>query len=248
MSQSPPTTGARYVYGIVAAREADDLDVRGVGDPPEPIEAVRHGDLAALVSAVPPDVAEASREDLRAHARALETIAEKATVLPMRFGMTLPGEAAVVEELLEAGRERWTALLEELDGTVELRLKGFHDQDRLLQRVAEDEPEVHRLQGSAALADRIRLGEVVVGALERHRQADAEWLLERLRPLARAVQEDTPALDGMVIDAAFLVQRGDVDAFDREVAAMADETEDRMRLRCLGPQPPYTFVTSAGEG
>lgn len=244
----PTTASAAYVYGIVRAEATDGIgDLRGVGDPPGHVEAVRHERIAALCSPVAGSVREATREDLLAHARALETVSERTAVLPMRFGMTLPSADAVVDELLAPHHDRWDALLEEFGHAIELRVKAFHDQDALLRQLVAEDPEIRALRGRDQMADRIRLGERVAGALERRRQADAAWLLDRLRPMARTFREFDPSLEGMVLDAAFLVDRSDVMAFDQEVAAADDEAGDHLRLRCLGPQPPYTFVTEAVE-
>lgn len=245
----PTTASTAYVYGIVRAGSADAIgDLSGVGDPPRRIDAVPHEGIAALWSAVDGSVREARREDLLAHARALETVSERTAVLPMRFGMTMPSAEAIVDELLAPYHDRWDALLDEFGDAIELRVKAFHDQDALLRQIVAEDPEVRALRGSEDMSDRIRLGERVSGALERRRQADASWLLERLRPLARDVRELELSLESMVLDAAFLVDRDGAVTFDREVATMADEAAERLRLRCLGPQPAYTFVNQTAEG
>lgn len=238
---------AVYVYGVVRAEAADGLDLLGVGDPPGRIEALRHQRLAALVSRVDTSVREATREDLMAHARTLEAAGERMAVLPMRFGMTLPTAEAVIDELLAPHHDRWDALLDEFADVVEVRVKAFQDQEALLRQLVADDPQIRSLRGRQEMSDRVRLGELVASALERRRQADAAWLLERLRPLSKASRDLDPALGGMVLDTAFLVSRDDVRAFDREVAAASEEAADRLRLRCLGPQPPYTFVAEAVE-
>lgn len=240
----PTTASAAYVYGIVRAEAADAVGhLSGVGDPPGRIDAVRHEGIAALWSDVDGSIREATREDLLAHARALEEISERTAVLPMRFGMTLPSAEAIADELLAPHHDRWEALLDELGDAIELRVKAFADQEAMLRQLVAEDPEIRALRGRDAMSDRIRLGERVAGALERRRQVDAAWLLERLRPIARDVRELDAGLEGMVLDAAFLVDRDAAVTFDREVAAVSEEAADRLRLRCLGPQPPYTFVT-----
>ncbi|MEV1143459.1 GvpL/GvpF family gas vesicle protein, partial [Micromonospora sp. NPDC049799] len=42
-----------FVYGIVPSDVEPTPDAPGVGDPPGEVTAVRHGELAALVSEVP---------------------------------------------------------------------------------------------------------------------------------------------------------------------------------------------------
>lgn len=249
MDAGTPADGSMYIYGIARPEPVADLRVEGVGDPPAAVVAVRHRDVAALVSGVPPSgerSPQATRRDLVAHARALEAVVARTTVLPMRFGMTLPGAQAVVDTLLADGYERWDALLEQYRDRVELVLKGFGDEAAMLRQVVTEDPEVSRGRRAGSVAERVRLGQRVAEALEARRQADADWLLGRLRTGSRKVRESPPAVAGMVVNAAFLVERSDVSAFDEEVAALAEEAGDRLRLRCLGPQPPYTFVEAGG--
>jgi hypothetical protein len=46
---------------------------------------------------------------------------------------------------------------------------------------------------------------------------------------------------GEVLVAAYLVERGDVDRFAAEVAAL-DRRNPEFTLTCTGPWPPYSFV------
>jgi hypothetical protein len=234
---------AVYVFGIVRAEEAEGLDVSGIGVQPSRLRPVRHRDLAALVTEVAADVLEASRDDVVGHARVLEQVVEHATVLPMRFGMTMERQEAVIDDLLRPGYERWEALLDKLDDAVELQVKAFEDADAMLRRAVEADPRIRALRGATSLNERVRLGELVAGALAKQRKGEADRLMERLRPLARATSEGTPAIEGMIVNAAFLVDREEVAHFDAEVAQLGQDVADRLRVRCLGPQPPYTFVT-----
>jgi hypothetical protein len=44
------------------------------------------------------------------------------------------------------------------------------------------------------------------------------------------------------VNAAFLVERAKLDEFGAAVTALTAEVEDRMRLRYIGPLPPYSFT------
>ncbi len=73
-------------------------------------------------------------------------------------------------------------------------------------------------------------------------------ILDRLAPLSRAVAENEKKGAHEVVHAAFLVERTSAQAFDEAVAALRDETADRIRLRYVGPQPPYSFLEAAQTG
>jgi Gas vesicle synthesis protein GvpL/GvpF len=239
--------GNVYVYGVLAEAQAGAVSVAGVSG--SAVRAVRHSGLAALVSDVDGGPLAAARE-MRAHWRVLEEAAESgATILPIRFGTVMESEAAVRERLLKPSEERLAGLLRELDGRVQLSLKGQYDEDRLLREIARASPSilalrerVRKLPGDAGYYDRIRLGELVSAEVGRRKQADASLALGRLEGLAVAVHEEAPASPETGFHLAFLVERDRVDEFSAAVGKLAKEIGERARLRYLGPLPPYSFV------
>lgn len=246
MSDSPV-----YVYGVVPGERPLRIAAAGVGGGKARVRTIDHGGIAALVSEAPGEPLRAAR-DVRLHWAVLEEAIAGTTVLPVRFGTVMADEAALHEEFLEPQRDHLTELLRELDGTVQLSVKAFYaDEERILAQIVRDSPRismlsarVRRVPAAASYYDRIHLGELVVGEFDRRRAQDTEWVLARLQPLARrATTEPPPAKDGAV-NAAFLVERSRVDEFAGAVRQLAKEVEETMRIRFVGPLPPYSF---AGE-
>src|SRR3954449_6778384 len=99
----------RYVYGIVRAEAARDLAAPGVDG--RRGARVEHGPVAALVSEAPDGPVKASRRNLLAHTEVLQQVAATECVLPMQFGVVMPNESGVAEELLGAHED---ALVEQL--------------------------------------------------------------------------------------------------------------------------------------
>jgi Gas vesicle synthesis protein GvpL/GvpF len=66
--------------------------------------------------------------------------------------------------------------------------------------------------------------------------------MERLEPLAVAARNEAPNTSDSAVNAAFLVERAKLDEFSAAVTALTSEVEDRMRLRYIGPLPPYSFA------
>jgi hypothetical protein len=239
--------GSVYVYGVLAHDQASALPIAGVAG--STVRAVRHSKLAALVSDVDGGPLAAARE-MRAHWRVLEEAAgNTTTVLPVRFGTVMESEAAVRERLLEPNEERLAGLLEELSGRVQLSLKSHYDEDRLLREVVDSSPDivaqrerVRARPGDAGYYDRIRLGELVAAGVGRRKQADARLAIDRLERLAVAVREEAPASPDTGFHLAFLVERDRIDEFSAAVGELAKEIGERMRLRYLGPLPPYSFA------
>jgi Gas vesicle synthesis protein GvpL/GvpF len=248
---------AVYVYGVVAAAEAAEITATGARGDQGAVRTVEHEEIAAVVTDVPRGPLVAAKE-LRSHWRVLEEAASRTTVLPVRFGTVLDSDQAVRDDFLAPQQERLRALLAELAGKVQLTVKGFYEEERLLREVVAGSPEVSRLRArvstlsdAAGYYERIRLGELVAAEVERRRERDSALVLERLAPLAVAARREPPATPDAAVNAAFLVKRSKVDEFSRAVAELTAEVEERMRIRYVGPLPPYSFAgdeAAAGSG
>jgi hypothetical protein len=132
----PPGARGVYVYGVLRSKEELSFGAIGLGTPPVEVGTVRHGELVAVVSSGPLGVPDPTRDNLLAHHRVQEAVMREHTLLPMAFGLSLPGREAVVE-LLRSAQDAFAGVLERLEGHLELGLKVLWDQDLLPQEVAE---------------------------------------------------------------------------------------------------------------
>jgi hypothetical protein len=243
-------TQGTYVYGVVrSGTKLGDLD-RGDGQIPE-VRLVEDGELAAIVSPAGGEDEAAVRDSVMAHARVLAAAIEQSPVAPMRFGMVFPDDDTVRKDLLDARHDELTALLEQLEGHVQMTLKVSYREDAVLSDIVAGDPEIARLReatrGSsdeaATYNDRVRLGELVGAAIEQRRQSDATEIMERLAPLAVNSLVDQPEKEYMVVNAPFLVQRGQLEEFEATVEELAGDRTELMSFRLLGPMPAYHFVS-----
>jgi hypothetical protein len=240
------------VYGIVPAETPVDGAPAGIAG--APVSRIAAGGLAALVSPVDGDELRATRRDLLSHSAVLEHAVAAGPVLPLRFGMVLRDEDAVVEELLEPRRDELAGLLRRFERLVELRVKAFYAEEEVLKEIVRSEPAIARLREAtrglpeaAAYPQRVRLGEAVAQALDARRQRDVDSILARLRPLAEeVVVEETDS--ALALTASFLVDRGRVEAFDRAMDELARAHEGLITFKYLGPLPPHSFVSFSEAG
>ncbi|MGW3819837.1 GvpL/GvpF family gas vesicle protein [Streptomyces sp. NPDC005046] len=107
-----------------------------------------------------------------------------------------------------------------------------------------DHPRVKAAAGARIVAS-MRLGEAIAAALESRAAEAGRRVLRELTPKARAVASG-PAVQGCVLNASFLVNRGDSDAFRRAAEHFARTNRDRVELRLSGPLPCYSFVSAEG--
>src|SRR5438067_9944030 len=155
---------AKYIYGVV--RASSKATRMGKGIDGKPVRVVTSKGIGALASDVSPGPLEAGREELLAHSRVLEKALEHGAVLPMRFGVVMPGESAVRGKLLDAHRPDLESQLEEMSGKIEVNVKGIYDEASIMREVVEENREIAALRAEiqsssadAAYYERIRLGE-----------------------------------------------------------------------------------------
>lgn len=237
-----------HVYGIV--RSADSPSV---GDPS--VRRVAHGEVAALVSDIDRDGLLAAKV-LRTHWRVLEEAAAMTTVLPVRFGTVMADDRAVVDQYLAPLHDELCAALTEMDGKVQLTLKGTYREDALMAGIVTRSraidrlrTEVEALPEAAAYYKRIELGQLVAAEVDATRERDTQHALQQLEPLAVAVRAEAQSTLSAAFNLAFLVERAAVDKFSDAVAALRREVRDWIDLRYVGPLPPYSFTSDrSAEG
>jgi hypothetical protein len=238
--------GKVYVYGVIAASGDTAPQVEGIEA--APVRLVGRPELGALVSDLGTDALSAPKA-VRAHWRVLEEASQDATIVPVRFGMVMDSEDAVITRLLEGNQETLSALLHDVAGKVQLTVKGKYDEDRMLREIVQSTPAVAELNErlrtvsvEAAYYDRIRLGELVAAEVDHRRVADSNAALARLQPLAEAVREQEVREPSAAYDLAFLVRREAIDDFSKGVRELDREVGDRIELSYIGPAPPYSFA------
>jgi Gas vesicle synthesis protein GvpL/GvpF len=229
-----------YVYGVTWADGALD-GAPGVAD--TSVRALEHGELAALVSELPSADIRARRRDLLRHAEVLQQAFERRTVLPLGFGTVFEDEEEVVSELLEPRYEALVTLLQSLDGFVELTVRAFYDEERVLAAILRDEPWIAALRGSSNPAEQLQLGEAVAQALAERRGRDADEVVASLSSLAREVVVEERVAEYEVLRAAFLVDRSSVDELDARAEELARRHDGLIRFKLTGPLPPHHFVS-----
>jgi hypothetical protein len=236
-----------YVYGLVLAGTDVPEDLEGVGG--ERVQVVDLGDVAVLVSELPGGEVVGLPAEVRAHAGVLDTVAATIPVLPMRFGTAVPDIDAIEEAVPAERLEGYAENLRDLADAVQFTVRAQYVEQAVLAELVEEEPEIRELREStrdqpedATYYARIRLGELVVKGFERKREADAAQLLETITSSALEVRtRETGQVDD-VLEAAALVRRGQQDAFEKAVDALAARAADRIVFRLVGPQAPYDFV------
>ena len=153
------------------------------------IELLELDDRAAIVSAVDASPIEATRRNLLAHADVVESLHERAVVLPARFGTVVPDRAAALDLVSLPGVG---SLLERHATTSELTVRASYAEEV----VGEIAPSVVAYRDAYRVAPTLEnglaLGEAVAEALAERRARDARRILDELRPLVDLREGHTP--------------------------------------------------------
>ncbi|MFE5814302.1 GvpL/GvpF family gas vesicle protein [Streptomyces sp. NPDC056479] len=234
-----------YVYGITASSHPElPKDLGGVGDPSRPVRVLKQGELAALVSEAPEGL-RPKRRELLAHSNVLAEVGATGCVLPMRFGSVAPDEDTVTSVLAERA-EHYKERLAALDGRVEYNVKATHAEEAVLHRVLAENPdlramtEANRQAGGGSYDERLRLGEMVVAAIQAQEAEDATDVQHTLEPAADAISVG-PESSGWLANVSFLVDRDGAETFLTAVEQLRNG-HPHLELRVNGPLPPYSFV------
>ena len=242
-----------YLYAIVPAAERPPFDVSGLW-PPEPQVRIIRGDaLAAVVSTAPAiDFRALSRENavryLLAHQQVVECVMRSSTALPVRFGTTLPDEAAAVR-MLARGAAILAPPLAELSRHIQVELIVSWNIDDIVREVAAEDAvvqlkaQIAAQAGGATSDQRLAIGKLVKDALDGRRESYRSRIVTTVRSVAADLVENAVMDDRMVANLALLLPRGASDALDRRLAELDEEFGSRLNFRCIGPLPPYSFAT-----
>ena len=253
MGQTPPSTTGTYIYCVARAQSFEKgslpFTTPGIGGRDHAVRIVQRGDLAAIVSDAPQDDYDVNRENVGAHLRVLTQAMTHSDVLPVSFGTVAASDQQVQEQLLHGAADDLHQALEDVQGCIELELKVLWNEERLLAEIVDENDDIRALRDSlagqppeATQYERIRLGERVVAALQRKSEAEAAWLLDALEPLAVETRVNENQADMMLLNAAFLVDKSQEQAFDARVQALGEAQAGRQIFQYVGPLPPYNFV------
>lgn len=218
------------------------------------ISGVCHRGLTALVSLTPIRAYKSMKKEevipyLFAHQVVLEQVMKRQTVVPVKFG-TMVRDEARVRKILESGYPQLTAVLEAMDGKIELGLVAqWRNLIGVFRQIGED-LEIKRLQAVAAARpqeetteERVRVGKLVKTRLDQIREERSAEIALALKPLAHGLCPHALLDDRMILNTAFLVDRaaeGEVGEILKRLNALYADFID---FRCVGPLPPYSFAT-----
>lgn len=212
--------------------------LRGLGD--ARVRSFVAAGLGAWASEHPEPPA-ASVDAARTHDAVIRSaMSPTVTPVPLRFGQWAASEA-VLQERLEVHADRWSALLQEFAGAVEMGIR-FEPVEAHARPAAEatDRP---RRAGSGREYMELLAGRVHErDAAERERARLLERVAIVLGDAALRTASGSPPGAAHALWVAHLVRLGRVDEY-RNLADRIGQQEAGYRVAVTGPWPPYSFVS-----
>jgi len=242
-----------YLYGFIEAGEERNFGPIGLGG--LEVFTLHHQGIAAVVSPSPLVKFDGlTRETLLPYLFAHQSVVEKVmgegyTVVPFKFG-TVAQDLEEARRILREGYPHLKGALLACRGKTELDVVAvWNDLQVILREIGEQE-EIKQLKEALAsrppqetLEERIQIGRMVKAALEEKRERLAAELLDALKALAAHVRCHDLLDDSMILNAAFLLDKGREREFERTLNQLGDRYDGRVHFRCIGPLPPYSFST-----
>ena len=224
----------------------------GVGG--RPVYQVAHRGLSVALSEIGLADLDPDIPRVRAYERVVLSYHRRGAVVPMRYGCVVEQESQAIRLLEEHGLH-YEALLQELDGCVEMGLRVLLPSGPWAM-VIPGGPEAGREVAGpcppdpAAAAD--RLGLTYLTARKAHYASQDRWTTEYRQAAERCREQFTgmyvkcttepPSPRLPLLSLYFLVPRPMVESF-RQAFRQLTESESA-RLLLSGPWPPYNFVTA----
>jgi hypothetical protein len=185
-----------------------------------------------------------------AHEAMVEHLAKSGTVVPMKLFTLFRTDARAVEHVARQ-RPRIDRLLKRLSGREEWGLRILLDEVAALRRARDEAQSVSAgAPGAAFLLRKKKEQEATRELLERARDR-ADELFEQLSAKADDARRRPPPPgeigQRVLLDAAFLLPRRKVKAFQSQVRAAAKKLAPRdYQLTLTGPWPAYSFAADPG--
>lgn len=245
----------KYLYGVIRAQEAEHLGPLGIGEANGEVYTMPYGGIAGVVNDVPimdfsSLTKEALAQHLVKHQVVIEQVMKDHTVIPVKFG-TFVESGEAVAGILRQGYPRLRALLDELEGRIELDVVAtWCDLKQALITIAQEDPKIRGFKEAiatkppaAAFQDRIAIGAMLKDALDQKRQHLQAQIGEVLNAQAERLQPHDLMNDEMILNCACLLDRSLEADLERALRELDARFQGEINFRCVGPLPPYSFST-----
>ncbi|MFN6559426.1 MAG: GvpL/GvpF family gas vesicle protein [Nostoc sp. ChiSLP01] len=236
-----------YIYGILTLPAPENLNLEGLDRQPVQIKIL--DGFAVIYSEAQQERYLASRRNLLSHEKVLEDIMEAGdrNLLPMQFGLLISSWETVSEQLIRPHQEELTQLLAKLSGCREVSVKVFWDTEAEIQGLLAEHPNLKtqrdKLVGQPlSMEQAIQIGQAIEQGMSDRKQGIIDVFQGTLNSIAIDMVENTPQMDTMIYNAAYLIPWEAESQFSEHVEALDRQFENRLRIRYNNFTAPFNFA------
>lgn len=236
-----------YLYGILPAPAAHDIELEGLDK--QPVQMHQVDNCVFLYSAAQQNRYLASRKNLLGHERVLEDAMKAGyqNLLPLQFGLVIGDWDTVREQLISPHSNSLVQLFQKLTNHREVGVKVFWDTavelEMLMQENDQLRQERDRLEGKTlSMEDIVSIGQSIEQAMNDRKETIIQHFRDRLNSMSVELVENDPMTDTMIYNSAYLIPWDDEPEFSQRVEALDSEFEGRLRIRYNNFTAPFNFA------
>ena len=223
---------AYLLYGVVKDPAAAGASITGLKG--RAVSFVAGHGLCAAVSELDAEEEAPPVAELLAYAQVVEALHLRQAVVPMRYGCFLNGIPAI-ENILKERRHQYHALLDELEGHVEMGIR------LLIPKAEAPPPQAEPAVNGRSYLTRQRIHYQMQEETTQGRQALIDRYIKAFSGLyARHRAETDAKQDAVILSLYFLTPESKVNRFRETFGRVAENGDAKAMLS--GPWPPYNFV------
>jgi len=239
----------KYIYGIINSgeqilRNNDEFGIYTI--PFQDVSAVVSDSEITDYTHIPANMA---AQHLVRHQIVIERVMKDFNIIPMRLDTVLLS-ADEVAQALEKGKELIKEIFSKIKNRIEMDVTAaWSDINSVIREVAEEE-EIKTFRQALAgkkegitTDEQIKMGFFIKNYLSIRKNEYAEVILDSLKTIADSQKNYDCPDDAMIVNAAFLLNRDAQQGFEIKLDELNDSFEERVKFRCVGPLPVYSFYS-----
>jgi glycosyltransferase involved in cell wall biosynthesis len=239
----------KCIYAILDSNRNLDLDIKGLDG--FSVNTLAYKDISAAVSDIEKDDLKVNKECALSYGRIIESIMERCTLLPVRFGTLVKSDREVIG-LLEEYYDDFVINLRQVKGKLEYGLKVLWDVEKVNLQIMvlsgkEDSKSLDQLKGDSPYKGYL-LKKLKEHKLEEALVKKAQEIIEDIhKPLAELSflnKFKKMTTKKIILDAAYLVEKEKKDVFVQGFKELSERRQD-LKFLLTGPWPPYNFIESS---
>lgn len=236
-----------YAFCAIPKDKPQQFDRVKIDSVDRQLYTIHYLDIAMVAAKVPLKIYPPKKEYVLAHEKVVSDIMKQYTVIPMSFGNVFQSEDDILV-LLKKLYPQFTMIFPRIANKIEVGLKVIGKKEWLEEEIKNDSQvlkltkEVAGKTYDASFYDRIKLGELAGQFFAMKRQLLAEQIYEPLAQLAAEANLNETVSERLLLNAAFLIDKGDELRFDERVNELYEKWKDYAVFKYSGPWPPYNFI------